>query len=100
MMKQPQRFLQAKQDQQAKVTELLDKLRAKREARQVDRETARASLSKYKARVDKLEGDLAGITARCELTQEQIRQISVETKEATKAYERIASEIATAPKPN
>ena len=96
LIEKTQRFLQAKKDELAKVTELLDKLRAKREARQVDRETARAALSKYKARVDKLEGDLAGITARRELTQEQIRQISIETKEATKAYERIASEIATA----
>src|SRR3989475_5967495 len=96
LIEKTQRFLQAKQDELAKVTELLDKLRAKREARQADRETARESLSKYKARVDKLEGDLAGITARRELTQEQIRQISIETKEATKAYERVASEIATA----
>src|SRR5437588_727804 len=96
LIEKTQRFLQAKQDELAKVTELLDKLRAKREARQVDRETARASLSKYKAPVDKLEGDLAGITARRELTQEQIRQISIETKAATKAYEGIASEIATA----
>src|SRR5438105_4651949 len=96
LIEKTQRFLQAKQDELAKVTELLDKLRAKREARQVDRETARASLSKYKAPVNKLEGDLAGITARRELTQEQIRQISIETKAATKAYEGIASEIATA----
>src|SRR5437773_9847549 len=48
------RFLQSKQEELAKVTELLDRLRAKREARQADRETARASLSKYEARLDKL----------------------------------------------
>src|SRR5438874_3812435 len=96
LIEKTQRFLQSKQDELANVTESLDTLRAKREARQVDRETARASLSKYEAPVDKLEGDLAGITARRELTQEQIRQISIETKEATKAYEGIASEIATA----
>jgi chromosome segregation protein len=96
LIEKTQRFLQSKQDELAKVTELLDKLRAKREARQVDRETAHASLSKYDVRIDKLEDDLAGITARRELTQEQIRQISTEIKEATKSREKIAAEIATA----
>src|SRR6184192_638354 len=96
LIEKTQRFLQSKQEELAKVTELLDKLRAKREARQVDRETARASLSKYEARIDKLEDELAGITARRELTEEQIRQISVEIKEATKARERIAAEISAA----
>src|SRR5436190_9328466 len=96
LIEKTQRFLQSKQDELANVTELLDKLRAKREARQVDRETARASLSKYEARIDKLEDELAGITARRELTEEQIRQISVEIKEATKARERIAAEISAA----
>src|SRR5260370_24195289 len=50
LIEKTQRFLRSKQDELAKVTELLDKLRAKREARQADRETARASLSKYEAR--------------------------------------------------
>src|SRR5256714_7924435 len=92
LIEKTQRFLQSKQDELAKVTELLDKLRAKREASHANRETARASLSKYEVRIDKLEDDLAGITARRELTQEQIRQISTETKEATKAREKIAAE--------
>src|SRR5438034_1373500 len=96
LIEKTQRFLQSKQDELANVTELLDKLRAKREARQVDRETARASLSKYEARIDKLEDELAGITARRELTAEQIRQISPDIKEATKAREKVAAEIATA----
>src|SRR5439155_54191 len=96
LIEKTQRFLQSKQDELANVTELLDKLRAKREARQVDRETARASLSKYEARIDKLEDELAGITARRELTEEQIRQISVEIKEAAKAREKIAAEISAA----
>jgi len=96
LIEKTQRFLQSKQGELAKVTELLDKLRAKRKARQVDRETAHASLSKYEARIDKLEDDLAGITARRELTEEQVRQISTEIKEATKSREKIAAEIATA----
>ena len=96
LIEKTQRFLQSKQEELAKVTELLDKLRAKREARQVDRETARASLSKYEARIDKLEDEFAGITARRELTAEQIRQISTDIKEATKAREEVAAEIATA----
>src|SRR6202045_1276997 len=96
LIEETQRFLQSKQDELAKVTELLDKLRAKREASQTDRETARALLSKYEARIDKLEDELAGITARRELTEEQIRQISSETKEATKAREKIAAEIVAA----
>src|SRR5438876_10665828 len=96
LIEKTQHFLQAKQSELAKVTEQLDKLRAKREARQVDRETARASLSKYEARIDKLEDELAGITARREITEEQIRQISSEIKEATKARERIAATITTA----
>ena len=96
LIEKTQHFLQSKQGELAKVTELLDKLRAKREASQADRETARASLSKYEVRIDKLEDELAGITARRELTQEQIRDISTEIKEATKAREKIAAEIATA----
>src|SRR5256712_6852550 len=96
LIEKTQRYLQSKQDELAKVTEALDKLRAKREARQADRETARASLSKYEARIDKLEDELAGITARRELTQEQIRQISTEIKEATKAREKIAATITAA----
>src|SRR5207237_4450520 len=78
LIEKTQRFLQAKQDELAKVTELLDKLRAKREDRQVDRDTARATRSECKAPVDRLEGELAGITARRELTQKQIRQLSIE----------------------
>ncbi len=95
LIEKTQRFLHSKQDELAEVTELLEKLRAKREARRADRETAYVSLSKYEARIDKLEDDLAGITARRELTEEQIRHISTEIKEATKAHERIAAEIAT-----
>jgi chromosome segregation protein len=96
LIEKTQHFLQSKQGELAKVTELLDKLRAKREASQTDRETARAALSKYEVRIDKLEDELAGITARRELTEEQIRQISIEIKEATKAREKIAAEIASA----
>jgi chromosome segregation protein len=96
LIEKTQHFLQSKQGELAKVTELLDKLRAKREASQADRETARASLSKYEVRIDKLEDELAGITARRELTEEQIRQISTEIKEATKARERIAAELVAA----
>src|SRR4029077_18618161 len=96
LIEKTQRFLQAKQDELARITELLDKLRAKREASQTDREMARASFSKYEARIDKLEDELAGITARRELTEEQIRQIFSETKEATKAREKIAAEIVAA----
>jgi chromosome segregation protein len=96
LIEKTQNFLQSKQDELAKITELLDQLRAKREARQADRETARTSLSKYEARIDKLEDELAGITARRELTEEQIRQIFTEIKEATTARERIAAEITAA----
>src|SRR3989440_8208908 len=96
LIERTQHLLQSKQGELAKVTELLDKLRAEREASQANRETARASLSKYEVRIDKLEDELAGITARRELTEEQIRQIATEIKEATKAREKIASEIASA----
>ncbi|HME88422.1 MAG TPA: chromosome segregation protein SMC [Chthoniobacterales bacterium] len=91
-----QLFLQSKQDELAKISELLDQLRARRDARQADRETARASLSKYEAGIDQLEDDLAGLRARRELTQEQIRQISTDIKEATKAHERIVASITAA----
>src|SRR5205807_4047891 len=96
LIEKTQRFLQSKQGELAKVTELLDKLRAKRETREADRETARASLSKYESRIDKLEDELAGITARRELTEEQIRDISTEIKEATKSRENVAAEITAA----
>ena len=96
LIEKTQHFLQTKQSELAKVTEQLDKLRARREARQADRETARASLSKYEARIDKLEDELAGITARRELTEEQIRQTSAEIKEAMKVREKIAADISSA----
>src|SRR5207253_8912080 len=73
LIEETQRFLQSKQGELAKLAELLDKLRAKREARQGDRETARASLSKYESRCDNLEDELAGIDSRRYLTDEQIR---------------------------
>ena len=98
LIEKTQRFLESKQAELAKVTESLDKLRARREARQADRETARASLSKYEARIDKLEDELASITARRELTEEQVRQISGEIKEATKAREKIEASIKAAHK--
>ena len=98
LIEKTQQLLQAKQNELAKVTEALDKLRARREARAAERDSARASLSKFEARIDKLDDELAGITARRELTQEQIRQLSSEIKEATKAREKIAAEIAAAQK--
>jgi chromosome segregation protein len=98
LIEKTQHFLQSKQSELAKVTESLDKIRAKREAREADRKTARASLSKYETKIDKLEDDLAGLTARRELTQEQIRQISTEIKEAIAAREKIATTIAAAHK--
>src|SRR5437016_3811472 len=98
LIEKTQRVLQSKQAELAKVTELLDKLRTRREARQADRESARASLSKYEARIDKLEDELAGISARRELTHEQIRQISAEVKDATKASDKIAADISSAHK--
>src|SRR5207302_3019 len=96
LIEKTQRFLQSKQDELAKVTEALDKLRARRETRETERKNASASLSKYEVRIDKLEDDLAGITARRELTHEQIRQIATEIKEATKAREKVAADIAAA----
>jgi chromosome segregation protein len=98
LIEKTQWFLQSKQAELAKVTEALDKLRARREAREVERKTAHASLSKFEVRIDKLEDDLAGLTARRELTQEQIHQIGSEIKEAIKAHEKIAETIAAAHK--
>src|SRR5437667_631569 len=76
LIEKTQRLLQSKQDELGNVTESLDTLRAKREARQVDRETARASLSKYHARIDELQDRLRGITATRELTEAQLHEIS------------------------
>lgn len=96
LIEKTQRFLQTKQDEHAKITESLHKLRANREAREAHRESARASLSKYETRIDKLEDDLAGIEARRELTHEQVLQISTEIKEGTKTRDKIAATIAAA----
>jgi len=98
VIEKTQNLLQSKQSELAKVTEALDKLRARREAREAERKNATASLSTYEARIDKVEDELAGLTARRELTEEQIRQISLEIKEATKAREKLAAEIITAHK--
>lgn len=98
LIEKTQHFLQSKQNELAKITEALDKLRARREARETERKNASASLSKYEARIDKLEDELAGLTARRELTQEQIRELSSDVKEATKAREKIAADIAAAHK--
>lgn len=98
LVEKTQQFLQSKQNELAKITEALDKLRARREARRAERENARASLSKYEARIDKLEDELAGISARRELTEEHVRQLANELKNAAKAREKIADEISAAHK--
>jgi chromosome segregation protein len=98
LIEKTQHFLQSKQNELAKITEALDKLRARREARETERKTASASLTKYEARIDKLGDELAGLTARRELTHEQIRELSSEIKEATKAREKIAADITAAHK--
>ncbi|HST29714.1 MAG TPA: chromosome segregation protein SMC [Chthoniobacterales bacterium] len=98
LIEKTQHLLQSKQTELAKVTEALDKLRARRETRETERRNATASLSKYEARIDKLEDELAGITARRELTEEQIRQLSSEIKEATKAREKLSADVAAAHK--
>jgi chromosome segregation protein len=98
LIEKTQHFLQSKQNELAKITEALDKLRARREARETERKTASASLTKYEARIDKLGDELAGLTARRELTQEQIRELATEVKEATKAREKIAADIMAAHK--
>jgi len=98
LIEKTQHFLQSKQNELAKITEALDKLRARREARETERKNASASLTKYEARIDKLEDELAGLTARRELTQEQIRELATEVREATKAREKIAADIMAAHK--
>ncbi|HLW35996.1 MAG TPA: chromosome segregation protein SMC [Chthoniobacterales bacterium] len=95
-IKNTQHLLQSKQGELAKVTEALDKLRARREARETERKNATASLSKFETRIDKLEDELAGLTARRELTEEQIRELGSEIKEATKAREQLIAEIGAA----
>ncbi|HEX4638005.1 MAG TPA: chromosome segregation protein SMC [Chthoniobacterales bacterium] len=100
LIEKTQELLQSKQNDLAKITEALDKLRAARETRETQRDLARVSLSKYEARIDKLEDDFTGLTARRELTQEQIRQLGHEITEATSARERIAAEILAAHQAN
>ena len=97
-IKNTQHLLQSKQSDLAKVTEALDKLRARREARESERRNATASLSKFETRIDKLEDELAGLTARRELTEEQILALDSEIKEAIKAREQLAAEIIAANK--
>ena len=96
LIEKTQQLLESRQNDLTRVTEGLEKIRAARQTREAQRDSARASFSKYEARIDKLEDDFAGLTARRELTQEQIRQIANEITEATKARERITAEIAAA----
>ena len=96
LIEKTQHWLQSKQAELAKVTEALDKLRARRETREAERKNATASLSKFEARIDKLEDELAGITARRELTEEQIRQLSSEINEAVKARAKLSADVVAA----
>src|SRR5947209_3785621 len=96
LIEKTQHLLQSKQAELAKVSETLDDLRTRREARETERKNAKVWLSKYQSRIDKLEDELAGITARRELTEEQIRQISSEIKEAIKSREKFSAELAAA----
>ncbi len=98
LIEKTQQLLQSKQSELARVTEALDKLRARREARETERKNATASLSKFQTRIDKLEDELAGLSARRELTEEQIFELGTEVKEATKAREQLIAEIAAAHK--
>ena len=88
------RVLQSKEEEIGKVTDLITKLRAQREVRENVRETVQLSLSKHEARIAALEDDLAGITARREMTQEQIRQITGEITRVAEAREKIGRDIA------
>ncbi len=96
VIERTQQLLQSKQTELAKITEMLEQLRAKREARETERKSASASLSKYETRIDKLEDEFAGLSARRELTEEKIRQLTSEIHEATKAREKVAAEIVAA----
>jgi chromosome segregation protein len=88
--------LQSKEKELNHLSNLLSELRAKREAREADREAGQISLSKHEERIASLEDELSGITARRELTQEQIRQIAAEIKRATEVREKIVTEISEA----
>ncbi len=96
LIEKTQHLLQSKQTELATVTEALGNLRARREARETERKDASVSLSKYEARIDKLEDEFAGLRARRELTEEKIRQLSSEINEAIKAREKVGAEIAAA----
>jgi len=93
LIEKTNRILQAKQNELAKLTEQLSNIRGKREAREAGRQTLRASLSKHETRVEALEDDLSGITARREMTQEQIRQIAGEINKATKARDHLTAGV-------
>src|SRR5712691_8389257 len=93
LIEKTNRILQAKQNELAKLTEQLSKIRGAREAREAGRQTLRASLSKYETRVAALEDDLSGITARREMTEEQISQIAGEINKAIKACDHLATDV-------
>ncbi len=96
LIEKTKRVLQAKQSELAKLTDQLSKIRSAREARETERKTLRASFSKHETRIAALEDDLSGLTARRDMTGEQIRQIAGEISKATKARDHLATDVKAA----
>jgi chromosome segregation protein len=90
------RVLQAKQNEFASLNENISELRAKRQAREAERHKVHSSLSKNETRIGALEDDLAGLTARSEMTREQIRGITDEIAEVTKTRDGLEKNISEA----
>jgi chromosome segregation protein len=96
LIEKTKRILQGKQDELAKLTDQLSKIRSAREAREAERKTLRASFAKHETRIAALEDDLSGLTARREMTGEQIRQIAGEINKAIKGRDHLATDIKAA----
>src|SRR6202035_5787549 len=71
-------------------------LRSNREARHAERHKVSASLSKNESRIGALEDELAGLTARSEMTREQIRQIVSEIGKAITARDGFEKNVVAA----
>ena len=90
------RLLEEREKELAQLTERLSEIRAGREARQIEQQQAAALLSKNEARIASLEDDLAGLTARRELTREQIRELAGAMESAISARDELAATVVAA----
>src|SRR5947207_13046893 len=88
--------IQGKETELAKLTALISQLRAEQSAHKSKSEALRLAGSKNENRIAELDDEISGIAGRCEITEENRRNINKAVSDANAARNRVQKEIAVA----